>query len=188
MVIINVISVIFLFALIVYIVCFLCKYRVVPQSLSITAEYSGRYLWWKLTMCISMAWMSYYYPTTYPYRGFLLEPDYGLLPMLAVVGVVGLSLAGYYSYFPGEEDKQTLMTHKIGSFSGAICMVLFYMFADGNVWQILSIFGCLLILGFLIKGKRKGYPDGNSVVFWLEIGIIYLIGTDVINHFIKVIG
>lgn len=188
MIVINVISLIFLVALVAYIVCFLCKYRVIPQSLSITAEYSGRYTWWKLTMCISMGWMSYYYPTVYPYRSFYLEPDYGLLPMLAVAGVAGLSMAGYYSYFPGEEDKQTLMVHKIGSFLGAVCIVLFYVFSGSNVWQILAIFAFLLALGFLIKGKRKGYPDGNSVVFWLEIGVVYLVASDIIDHFLQNIG
>ncbi len=139
-------------------------------------------------MCISMAWMSYYYPTVYPYRGFLLDPDYGLLPILAVAGVAGLSMAGYYSYFPGEEDKQTLLVHKIGSFTGAVFVVLFYMFTGENVWLILAIFGCLLVLGFLIKGKRKNYPDGNSVVFWLEIGVLYLVGSDIIAHFAAVIS
>ena len=181
MVIIHSISLLALLAMLVYVICFLCRYRIIPQSLSVTAEYNGRYRWWKWTICLVMGWLSYYFPTIYPYS------EYGLYPLLASLGVAGLSLAGYYSYSPDEEDKRLLIIHKIGSFVGAVSLCLFFVLGLGNGWTFI-ILGCCGSLGMGIKGYRYGYSPSYSIIFWEELGIIGIIGYHIIINFVNEFG
>lgn len=174
---IHLISLIALVAMLTYIICFLCRYRVIPQSLSVTAEWSGRYRWWQITICTVMGWLSYYFPTVYH--------DLGLINLLASGGIAGLALAGYYSYHPGEESKRDLTIHKVGSFTGAILICLFYILALGRWQSTFIILGTCLILGTTIKGSRLFSPKDHSIIFWEELGIIGIIGYDIINNFIK---
>lgn len=179
-IILHSISLIALVAVIIYVVCFFFRYRIIPQSLSVTAEWTGRYRWWQTTMCTVMGWLSYYFPTIYSIK------ENGLWPILASCGIAGLALAGYFSYSPGEETKRDLMIHKIGSFAGAVMLCCFYLFALGW-WQILIVLSGCLGLGLLIKGNRYGYPKDHSIIFWEELGIIGIIGYDIITKFIQLI-
>ncbi len=176
----NIISAIGFVAMSVYIVCFLLKFRFIPQSLSITAEYSGRYTWWKITICTVMGWLSFWFPTVYPFA------EYSYWAILPSIGVLGLALAGYYSYHPGDETKLELAVHKTGSFIGSACVCLFYIIAleQDFVWIIL---GVGLVLGLLIRGKRLDFPDSNSVLFWEEIGIIFIIQYDVVTRILSLL-
>lgn len=235
MLVINSIGLIAVFAIVVYIICFLCRYRVIPQSLSVTAEWSGRYYWWQTTICTVMGFLGYWLATVYPMNNVLVsimtnvrsfisgnpfvitEHGYGLLPMLGCAGVCGLALAGYYSYSPAEETKRLLTIHKVGSFTGAVLLVLFYiikslMWSDEFVdWKFcLIVLAISLILGLVIKGKRlvgqyevndlletkimldansnyKRYAEDHSIVFWMELGIIVIVSTDIINKFINIL-
>lgn len=175
--ILNIISAMGFVAMVAYIVGFLLKFRFIPQSLSITAEYSGRYNWWKITICTVMGWLSYWFPTTYSFS------EYAYWPIMPSIGVLGLALAGYYSYHPGEETKLELAVHKIGSFTGSALVCLFYILALENYYALL-ILGVGLILGLLFKGKRLDFPDSNSILFWEEIGIIFIIEYDVMSRII----
>ena len=174
----HIVGIVALVAIVVYVVCFLCRYRVIPQSLSVTAEWSGRYRWWQVTICSVMGWLSYYFPTVYTFE------DYGYYALLSSAGVAGLSLAGYYSYYPGEEEKRELIIHKVGSFSGAVCLSLFYVLGLGE-WSILVVLGIGLLLGLLIKGRRIGFPRSHSIIFWEEIMIIGFVGYSIIENFVK---
>lgn len=176
----NCISLVALLAILVYIICFFCRYRIIPQSLSVTAEWTGRYRWWQVTICSVMGWLSYYFPAIYPIV------DYSLWPILASAGLAGLSLAGYYSYEPGEESKRLLTIHKVGSFSGAVCLCLFYLLGLHN-WYILIVLGICAIFGLIIKGNRYGYPKDNSIIFWEELGIIGIVSYDIVIKFIETI-
>lgn len=178
MIILHSISLLSLVAFLVYIICFLCRYRVIPQSLSVTAEWSGRYRWWQVTICSVMGWLSYYFPTIYTFQ------EFSFWPILSSAGLGGLSLAGYYSYFPGEESKRELVIHKVGSFTGAILICLFYLLGLGKLW-ILPVLGVCLVLGLVIKGSRLGYSQSNSIIFWEEIGIIGIMGSDIVFKFIE---
>lgn len=171
----NIISAIGFIAMFVYIVCFLYEFRFIPQSLSITAEYSGRYSWWKITICTVMGWLSYWFPTVYSFS------EYAFWPLLPSLGVLGLALAGYYSYHPGDETKMELIIHKTGSFLGSVCVCLFYILALERYFALV-VLGIGLVLGLLIKGKRLDFPDSNSILFWEEIGIIFIIEYDVFTR------
>lgn len=179
MTIIHSISLIALLAMLVYVICFLCRYRIIPQSLSVTAEYNGRYRWWQVTICSVMGWLSYYFPTIYPYS------EYGLTTILASAGIGGLALAGYYSYSPDEEDRRLLIIHKVGSFLGATFLCLFFVMGLNN-WHVLVVLGICAILGVIIKGHRYGYPTSNSVIFWEELGIIGIVGYHIMLNFIHI--
>lgn len=178
MIIIHFISLLALMAMIIYVVCFLFRYRIIPQSLSITAEYNGRYRWWQITICTVMGWLSYWFPTIYAFN------DFGPITLLASAGVAGLALAGYYSYCPDEESKRLLIIHKCGSFIGAIFLCLFFLIALQN-WYVLTVLGVCAILGLLIKGHRYGFPVDNSIIFWEELGIIGIVGYYIISNFIN---
>lgn len=168
----NIISVVATAGMLVYVLCFLFKYRIIPQSLSITAEYSGRYSWWRITICSVMGWLAYWFPTVYSFE------EYSYWTLLASTGVQGLALAGYFSYHPGEETKKELTIHKVGSFTGAVLVCLFYVLALNNYYALI-VLGVCAVLGLLIKGKRKGFADSNSIVFWEESGIILIIAADI---------
>lgn len=173
--IINSISIIAILAIVIYVLCFLFRYRVVPQSLSVTAEWSGRYYWWQITICSVMGWLGFYYPAMYPIS------DYGLWPLLASAGVSGLGLAGYYSYSPAEETKRDITIHKVGSFSGAVLLCLFHVLCIGD-YLALAILAIGAILGLIIKGKRLLFENSNSIVFWEEIGIILICSYNIIKN------
>lgn len=178
MIVIYFISLLALLAMLIYVICFICRYRIIPQSLSVTAEYNGRYRWWKWTICLVMGWLSYYFPTAYPYS------EYGLYPLLASLGVAGLSLAGYYSYSPDEEDKRLLIIHKIGSFAGAIFLCLFFTLGLEEMWVFIVLI-CGVILGLVIKGHRYNYTASHSIIFWEELAIIGIVGYNIITNFIN---
>lgn len=178
--IIHSVSLIAFLAMIIYVICFFCRYKIIPQSLSVTAEWTGRYRWWQVTICTVMGWLSYYFPTIYPIS------EYGLYTILASAGIAGLSLAGYYSYFPGEEKQRDLIIHKVGSFSGAVCLCLFYLLGLHN-WYILIVLGICAILGLIIKGNRYGYPKDNSIIFWEELGIIGIVGHTIIENLLSLL-
>lgn len=178
MIVLHCVSLIALFAMLVYIVCFFGKYRIIPQSLSVTAEWSGRYRWWQITICTVMGWLSYYFPTVYPFE------TYTAFPLLASAGVAGLALAGYYSYSPKEETKRDLTIHKAGSFTGAVFLCLFFILCFNN-WYVLTVLGICAVLGLLFKGYRYGYSIGNSIIFWEELGIIGIVGYYIIQNFIN---
>lgn len=177
MIVLHSVSLVALAAMLIYVICFFCKYRFIPQSLSVTAEWSGRYRWWQVTICTVMGWLSYYLPTCYPFA------IYGALPLLGAAGVAGLALAGYYSYSPEVETKRDLTIHKIGSFVGAVLLCLFYLLVYHNYF-ILTILGVGVILGLLIPGYRYGYSKSNSIIFWEELGIIGIVGYYIIINFI----
>lgn len=180
MIILHLISLVALVAILVYIISFFIKYHIIPQSLSVTAEWTKYYRWWQVTICSVMGWLSYYFPTIYSFE------DYGFWPILASAGVAGLSLAGYYSYFPGEEKSRDLFIHKIGSFSGAVCLCLFYVLGLGR-WEIIYPLAICLILGIFIRGSRYGCPKDNSIIFWEELGIIGIVGYDIVQNFIQLL-
>lgn len=177
----HIISLIALAAILIYIICFICRYRIIPQSLSVTAEWNGRYTWWRIMICTIMGWFSYWYPVVYDFS------TYGFYTLLASAGVAGLALSGYYSYSPYEETKQDLTIHKIGSFCGATLICLFYVLCQHS-WWVLIVLGVCLLLGFFIQGYRTSdgprYSKSNSIVFWEEIGIIGIIGYDIIHNFV----
>lgn len=174
---INSISIIAILSMFIYVICFLFRYRTIPQSLSVTAEWSGRYYWWQITICSVMGWLGFYFPAIYPIA------DYGLWPLLASAGVSGLGLAGYFSYNPGDETKRDLFIHKVGSFSGAVLLCLFFVLCVKDYISLI-ILGVGLILGTIIKGHRKDFPSGNSIVFWEEIGIIIICSYNIIKNMI----
>lgn len=178
MIVLHSISMLALIAMLVYVICFICRYRIIPQSLSVTAEYNGRYRWWKWTICLVMGWLSYYFPTVYPYS------EYGLYPLLASLGVAGLSLAGYYSYSPDKEDRELLLIHKIGSFAGACFLTVFFSAGLHESWIFIVLAFCSM-LGVYITGKRYGYPENISIIFWNELGIIGIVGYNIIINFIE---
>lgn len=184
MLVLHSVSLAALLAVLIYVVCFICRYRIVPQSLSVTAEYNGRYIWWQIMICTVMGWLGYWIPTVYDFS------TYGYWPILASVGAAGLALAGYYSYSPDEESKHDMMIHKIGSFSGAALVCLFYV-ACLHWWAVLFILAICALLGLIVPGCRydahytRGYSISNSIVFWEEIGIIGIIGFDIVNRFIS---
>lgn len=172
-----------LVSMIVYVICFICRYRIIPQSLSVTAEYNGRYVWWQIMICSVMGWLGYWIPNVYTMQ------ECGFWPLLASAGVAGLSLAGYYSYNPGEETKHDLMVHKIGSFTGAVLVCLFYI-VYMKWWIVIGVLLLCLALGLMLPGRRfdalnsRGYKTSNSIVFWEEIGIVCIVGFDIVKHFI----
>lgn len=178
MIVIHFISLLALLAMLIYVICFICRYKIIPQSLSVTAEYNGRYRWWKWTICLVMGWLSYYFPTVYPYS------EYGLYTLLASLGVAGLSLAGYYSYSPDKEDKRLLIIHKVGSFAGAVFLCLFFVIGLEEKTAFILIMSGLL-LGSSVKGFRYGYKACNSIIFWEELALIGIIGYHIVNNFIN---
>lgn len=178
MIVLHFVSLIALAAMLIYVICFICRYRIIPQSLSVTAEYNGRYRWWQVTICTVMGWLSYYFPTVYPFA--LVGP----FTMLASTGLAGLALAGYYSYSPGDETKRDLTIHKVGSFLGAIFLCMFYLLCFQN-WYVLTVLGACAVLGLLVKGYRYGYKESNSIIFWEELGIIGITGYYIILNFIN---
>jgi hypothetical protein len=174
---INLISVGILIMMLVYIIVFFVRYKEIPQSLSVTAEYPDQYHYWQVTICTAMGWMGYYYPVIY-------YNQYGLLTLIAVAGTYGLGLAGYFSYNPGTEKPRDLKIHKIGSFTGAILIMVFYtLIGDYSAFVIL---GVCAFLGWVIRGHRYGNADSfsNSIVFFSELAIIITVGIDIITKLI----
>ena len=172
-----------LFAVLVYVICFVCRYRIIPQSLSVTAEFNGRYKWWQIMICTVMGWLGYWIPTVYTFA------ECGYYTILASAGVAGLALAGYNSYSPDIETKHDLTVHKVGSFSGAVLVCLFYVLFL-KWWAVLGVLAACLVLGVLVPGYRfnditKRYDKSNSIVFWEEIGIVCVVGFDIVKHFIE---
>lgn len=213
MLIVNSIGLVCVFAILIYTVCFLCRYRVIPQSLSVTAEFSGRYYWWQVTICTVMGFLTYYLATVYPLVDYVtlqttklkflpyipcVHKGYGLLTMVGCLGTMGLGLAGYYSYSPDVETKRLLTIHKVGSFSGAVLLMLFYIIKDFthssqnlHWYVVLVVLAVCLLLGVFVKGCRKNITDSeisydkdNSIVFWMEIGLVGLVSYDIIMNFI----
>lgn len=151
---------------------------------------------------------------TYPVYNLL--HGYGLLSLLGCAGACGLALAGYYSYSPEKESKRLLTIHKVGSFTGAVLLILFYIIKSiiykGEFihWSFCACaLVAALILGIVIKGKRlmgqtevadmfegkttmidgswKRYSEDHSIVFWMELAIIVIVASDIINKFISVL-
>lgn len=167
-------------ALIVYVVVFFTRYKTIPQSLSVTAEYPNQLYFWQCTICTIFGWLAFYFPTVYPYN------EYGYWSLLLNAGVSGLALSGYYSYSSAEESKRLLTIHKVGSFSGAVLVSLFYLLF-GSWILVASTMLVAVALGLLIKGHRYNMPSENSLVFWLEIAIITIVSTDLVDKFIRLI-
>lgn len=180
MLIYSIISVCAVIALLLYILIFFVRYRVVPQSLSVTAEYPHQLYYWQCTICTIFGWLAFYFPTVYTFS------EYGYWPLLLNAGVSGLALSGYYSYSSAEESKRLLTIHKVGSFSGAVLVSLFYIIF-GSWVLVLSTMSVAVLLGLLIKGYRYRMPSDNSLVFWLEIAIISIVSTDLIKKFLEII-
>lgn len=183
MLVLHSISLAALVAILIYVVCFICRYKIIPQSLSITAEYNGRYTWWQIMICTIMGWLGYWIPTVYPFS------ECSFYPILAAAGMSGLALAGYYSYSPDEETKKDLTIHKVGSFSGAVLVCLFYVIYM-HWWAVFGVLALGLLLGFIVPGYRydahyySRHTISNSIVFWEEIGIIGIVGFDIVTRFI----
>lgn len=173
----NCISMCAIVALIVYVMVFFIRYRTIPQSLSVTAEYPDQLYFWQCTICAIFGWLAFYFPTTYTFA------EYGYYPLLLNAGVSGLALSGYFSYSNAEETRRLLTIHKVGSFSGAVLVCLFYIFC-GTWWAVLAPMAVAVVLGLLIKGHRYHQGTDNSLVFWLEIAIIGIVSGDLINKFI----
>lgn len=174
----NIISLCAVLALIVYIIIFEARYKTIPQSLSVTAEYPSQYYYWQCTICTIFGWLAFYFPVVYTYA------EYSYWPLLLNAGCSGLALAGYYSYSSAEETKRLLFIHKVGSFSGAICVCLFYMIFGNWIFTLSTLAICLL-LGMFIKGHRYKQKEDNSIVFFMEIAIVIIVSSDIITRFIS---
>lgn len=174
----STISLIAVLAMIVYIIVFFARYRTIPQSLSVTAEYPHQLYYWQCTICTIFGWLAFYFPTIYTFN------DYGYFTLLLNAGVSGLALSGYFSYSSAEETKRLLTIHKVGSFSGAVLISIFYIIFSSWILVLVSML-IAVILGLLIKGYRYRMPSDNSLVFWLELAIITIVSSDLVTRFIQ---
>lgn len=178
MFVLNSISMCAILALVVYITVYFCRYRLIPQSLSVTAEFPHQHYYWQCTICTIFGWLAYYFPTVYTFG------EYGYWTLLLSGGVSGLALSGYYAYSNGEETSRLLFIHKVGSFSGAVLVSIFYVLF-GSWILVCSVMGIGVVLGLIIPGHRYRQPMSNSLVFWLEIGIVIIVSTDLVQKFIQ---
>lgn len=177
MITLSIISLLCIAAICAYMAYFFKHYRVIPPSLSQTAEYPGCYYFFQVVICFIFGYLQYYYPIIYPYS------EYGWRGILLNAGCAGLALAGYYSYKPGDDKKRDLTIHKVGSMVGGVLIMLFYAIVIGWWIPILALVIGAIALGVKFKGHRYGVeePD-NSITFWVEMCIVIVISFDLIRR------
>lgn len=165
-------------SIIVYVTYFLVRHKVVPPSLSQTAEYPGCYYFFQTVICVIFGFLQFYYPTIYPFS------EYGYSVLLLSAGCAGLSLSGYFSYTPWDESKRDLPIHKYGSLAGGAVLMTFYAIFMGMWLPVLASVASCVILGLIVKGHRYKSEVGNSVTFWVEMCIVAAISIDLVYRFI----
>lgn len=182
MIALGIVSLLCVAAIYAYAVTFLVRYRVVPPSLSLTAEYPHCYYWFQATICAIFGFLQFYYPVIYPFS------EYGYAELLLNAGCAGLQLSGYFSYTPGEETKRDQAIHQYGSLSGGVLVMLFYAFVAGWWMYILPFMAACVGLGFAVKGRGWNRPVDNSVTFWVEMGIVLVMSVDLVYRFVLMLA
>lgn len=175
----NIISILCLLAIVGYLGYFLFTYKRIPASISQTAEFPHCYYGFQTVICFIFGYLQFYFPTIYPFA------EYGYWSMLLNAGCAGLSLAGYFSYSPWEETSRDMTIHQYGSLTGGALLMAFYAIVM-KWWLFIAItLVVCLILGKSIPGNGWQRQKDNSVTFWVEIGLIVLVGTDLVRRFIE---
>lgn len=177
----SIISILCLVAIVTYLAYFLITYKRIPASISQTAEFPHCYYGFQTVICFIFGYLQYYFPAVYPYA------DYGFSSMLLNAGCAGLALAGYFSYSPWEETKRDMTIHQYGSLAGGSLLMLFYAIFREWWLFILIVLAVCVTLGYFIQGNGWNRQKDNSITFWVEIGLIVIVGTDLVQRFIALI-
>lgn len=176
--ILSLISVLCLVAILVYLAYFFITYKRIPASISQTAEFPHCYYGFQFVICFIFGFLQYYFPTIYSFA------DYGYISILLNGGCAGLALAGYFSYSPWEETERDMTIHKIGSLCGGILLITFYLLVL-KWWLFIGIVLTIcLVLGYFIQGNGWNRKKDNSITFWVEIGLMIIVGRDLVKHFL----
>lgn len=181
MLVLSIVSLLCLGAILTYLAYFFITYRTIPASISQTAEFPHCYYGFQFVICFIFGYLQFYFPTLYPFS------EYSYWSMLLNAGCSGLALAGYFSYSPWEETSRDMTIHKIGSLTGGVLLMIFYAFVLKWWIFILSVLAICLVLGYFIPGNGWNRQKDNSITFWVEIGLIVIVGYDLVRNFIELL-